>query len=415
MVLDTLREDYSSGLRKLEDLGFVTYENAIAASNWTIPSHTSMFTGRLPSSHGIHESQDTYADFTSVKLRPANLIVQEHGILGELANRGYVTYSLTANPFVTPLFGFPFRLCNVFDEDGLVSEVRRYLEQSGGNWPRAVRSMIRDKKTRLLTHRIYKAIKEKAPRLLKRIPLEKGSKHIMRSVETLRVNEPFMLFLNLMEAHQPYSWNDKRPGVEATYCYLTGKPYRHNLNWLQKYRRHADLATSRALDITVSMRRLPKNTLYIVTSDHGQLLGEMGKYDHGYFLDDALLKVPLYIKYPEGMRPFRQREGQLSICEIPLIIESALYGTKIELGSKCVTAESFGPPWEVLKYATNEGERKTLGSAYRHKLKIYTDGGSFILDPGAGLIEDKQKGVTDKDIATCLQVSSSGYSALANA
>jgi hypothetical protein len=161
------------------------------------------------------------------------------------------------------------------------------------------------------------------------------------------------------------------------------------------------------------MRRLPKNTLYIVTSDHGQLLGERGRYGHGYFLDDALLKVPLYIKYPEGIRPFQQREEQLSLCEIPLVIESALYGTRIELGSKCVMAESFGPPYDILKYASNEAERKMLESVYRHKLKIYTHSGSFVLDSSAGLIEDRQKGVTDKDIVDCLRVSSSAHSALA--
>lgn len=272
--------------------------------------------------------------------------------------------------------------------------------------------MMRDKKTGVLMRRTYKVIRTKLPRTpLMRTPLEKGSKHIMRSIETWRIHEPFMLFLNLMEAHQPYSWNDRLPGPESIYCYLTGKPYLHDFHWPQKYRRAADLVIRRALDIVVSMKRFPKNTLYIVTSDHGQELGEMGKYDHGYFLDDALLKVPLYIKYPEDMRPFRQREGQLSLCEIPLIIESALYGTKVELGSKCVVAESFGPPWDILEYAADESERKILESAYRRRLKIYTDSGSFTLDPGAGLIEDRQKGVTDKDIATCLQASSSAFSA----
>jgi hypothetical protein len=413
MVLDTLREDYSSGLRGLEDLGFVRYENAIAASSWTFPSHASMFTGRLPSSHRIHESENTHMENIG-KLKPANLIVQEQGILGELASRGCTTYSLTANPLLNPLFGFPFHHCSVFDEEGPLSEMARYLKESGGNWPRALKSLIRDRKTRLLTHRIYKAIKKKVPRLLNRIPLEKGSKQILHSVETWRVHEPFMLFLNLMEAHEPYSWNDgyPSPGRESIYCYLTGKHGR-DLDWLQKYRRHADLATSRALDIMVSMRRLPKNTLYIVTSDHGQLLGERGRYGHGYFLDDALLKVPLYIKYPEGIRPFQQREEQLSLCEIPLVIESALYGTRIELGSKCVMAESFGPPYDILKYASNEAERKMLESVYRHKLKIYTHSGSFVLDSSVGLIEDRQKGVTDKDIVDCLRVSSSAHSALA--
>ncbi|MGD0319892.1 MAG: sulfatase-like hydrolase/transferase [Nitrososphaerales archaeon] len=405
MVLDTLREDYSYGLRKLEDSGFVKYENAIAPSNWTIPSHTSMFTGRLPSSHGIHESLNTYFE-NSEKLRPANLIVEKHGILGELADRGYLTYSLTANPLVSPLFGFPFGHCDIFDETGSITGVRTYFKEAGGSWPRASQRMIRDRKTRLLIRHIYKSVQGRAPRLLMRTPLEKGSKQIMHSVETWKVHEPFMLFLNLMEAHQPYSWNDAGPGIESVYCYLTGKPYRHNYNWLQKYRRHADLAISRSLDIIMSMKRLPRNTLFIVTSDHGQLLGEMGKYDHGYFLDDALLRVPLYIKYPEGVQPFRQCEGQVSLCEIPLVIESALYGARIELGSKCAIAESFGPPWHVLKYAANEGERKALESAYRRKLKIYTRSGSFVLDPGAGLIEDRQKGVTDKDIAAFLQSSS---------
>jgi hypothetical protein len=409
MVLDTLREDYSSGLRELEDLGFVRYENAIAASSWTIPSHASMFTGRLPSSHGIHETQDVY-ERSFKKLRPANLIVQEHGILGRLAYRGYATHSLTANPYLTPPFGFPFRYCKVFDEAGLLSEMARYLEQTGGSWPRASRRMIRDRKTGLLARYIFRGIKKKAPRLLNRIPLEKGSKHILHSVETWRVREPFMLYLNLMEAHEPYSWNDFSPGPESTYCYLTGKPYRHDLNWLQRYRRHADLAISRALDIVESMGRFPRNTLYIVTSDHGQLLGEAGRYGHGYFLDDASLKVPLYVKYPEGIRPFRQREGWLSTCEISYLIESALYGTKIELGSKCVIAESFGPPWDILKYATNEDERRLLKSSYHRKLRIHTGTGSFILDPSVGLIEDRQKGVTDKDIATCLQISPSGRS-----
>lgn len=403
MVLDTLREDYSSGLRKLEGLGFVKYDNAIVASNWTIPSHASMFTGRLPSSHGIHESKNMYAE-NSERLRPANLVAQEHGILGELADRGYVTSALTANPLVSPLFGFPFRDCNVFDEAGSVSEVAGYLKQFGGSWPRASKSMIRHRRTRLLARTIYRRVKVKVPRLLNRTPFEKGSRHILHSIETWRVHEPFMLFMNLMEAHQPYSWNDANPGVESTYCYLTGKPYRHNLNWVQKYQWHADLAISRALDIVVSMGRFPKDTLYIVTSDHGQLLGDKGRYDHGYFLDDALLKVPLYIKYPEGMRPFQQCEEQLSICEIPLVIESALYGTKAKLGSKCVAAESFGPPWNVLKYAANEDEMNVLESAYRRKMKIYTQNGSFVLDPNAGLIEDRQKGLTDKDIAACLQL-----------
>ena len=42
-----------------------------------------------------------------------------------------------------------------------------------------------------------------------------------------------------------------------------------------------------------------KNAIWIITSDHGQLLGEHGRIYHGTFLDDELLRIPLLIKYPK--------------------------------------------------------------------------------------------------------------------
>jgi arylsulfatase A-like enzyme len=57
LVLDTLREDHSSGLDNLLQMGFVKYTNAISSAPWTLPSHVSMFTGLPPSLHGIHEQK----------------------------------------------------------------------------------------------------------------------------------------------------------------------------------------------------------------------------------------------------------------------------------------------------------------------------------------------------------------------
>jgi arylsulfatase A-like enzyme len=39
------------------------------------------------------------------------------------------------------------------------------------------------------------------------------------------------------------------------------------------------------------------DSLVIVTSDHGELLGD-GGLGHGYFLRDGLLRVPLWVKWP---------------------------------------------------------------------------------------------------------------------
>ncbi len=403
LVLDTLREDHAQGLRKLEDIGFTRYENAISASNWTVPSHASIFTGRLPSSHGIHESLNVYAD-NPAKLTSANLSVQERGILGKLARSGYQTASLTANPLVSTLFGFPFGRCDIFDEVGPVDEMNRYLKQSGGSWLRASIRMVRDMKAGTLLRRVYQHARAKAPRALYRNPREKGSKHIIAALESWKPQEPFLLYVNLMEAHQPYSWNDRSPGSESTYCYLTGKKFLRDFGWPPKYRRLADLAVARGLEVVDRLQRSSKDTLFIVTSDHGQLLGESGRYDHGYFLDDALLRVPLYVRYPEGMQPLRQRGTYVSTCEIPLIVESTLYDARAELGSQWAEAESYGPPWNVLKYAQNEQERGVLESAYRRRVKVYGQQGSFILEPRTGAIEEMQDGATDEEVAGYLKM-----------
>ena len=43
-------------------------------------------------------------------------------------------------------------------------------------------------------------------------------------------------------------------------------------------------------------------TLVIVTSDHGEALGEHGEDVHGYFVYEATLRVPLVIRGP-GVKP----------------------------------------------------------------------------------------------------------------
>ncbi len=49
IVVDTLRDDYSYPLKEnLKKFGFISYNNAIAPTSWTIPSHASLFTGLYP-------------------------------------------------------------------------------------------------------------------------------------------------------------------------------------------------------------------------------------------------------------------------------------------------------------------------------------------------------------------------------
>ena len=44
--------------------------------------------------------------------------------------------------------------------------------------------------------------------------------------------------------------------------------------------------------------RLYDSTLIIITSDHGEMLGEHGEIEHGYFIYESAIKVPLIMKFP---------------------------------------------------------------------------------------------------------------------
>jgi len=55
ICLDTVRKDYfdkfSKRIKRLSDIDF---DEAYAASSWSVPSHGTMLTGQLPSDHGVH-------------------------------------------------------------------------------------------------------------------------------------------------------------------------------------------------------------------------------------------------------------------------------------------------------------------------------------------------------------------------
>jgi len=50
------------------------------------------------------------------------------------------------------------------------------------------------------------------------------------------------------------------------------------------------------------------SSLVIITSDHGEMLGEHGEDDHGYFIYQSALKVPLIFKLPGQRKPQRVKE-----------------------------------------------------------------------------------------------------------
>ncbi len=275
----------------------VLFKRAVSPGIWTVPSHASMFTGLHGSQHGMSWA-DAY-------------LPERFATLAEvLKGRDYDTLGLSNNPHVSPTnnyhqgfdrFEDPSRLEHtargwlylfirmvVYQDSPLGPWFGRwYLNRAGGR----------------VTHRL-------ADRWL----ADRDS------------DKPFFLFINYMEPHRPCeptrahrrafvddddlarSYKLDQSG-QAVYRYmLAGAPiysprdmailsdlYDARVRELDDF--FADLM--RTLDEHADL----DNTLIILTSDHGENLGDHGMLDHQYCIYNTLIHVPLIVRYPPAWQP----------------------------------------------------------------------------------------------------------------
>jgi arylsulfatase A-like enzyme/Flp pilus assembly protein TadD len=103
------------------------------------------------------------------------------------------------------------------------------------------------------------------------------------------------VFIHLYDVHQPYS-HGSYDGEVAYVDRAIGK-FRH------------DLAAQL------------KDALIILTSDHGESLGEHGEDTHGYFIYQSTLWAPLIVHWPTGSHPVRVDDGASLIDIAPTVLD----------------------------------------------------------------------------------------------
>ena len=118
----------------------------------------------------------------------------------------------------------------------------------------------------------------------------------------------------------------------------------------------------------LEQRNLLSTTIIVLLSDHGESLGEHGELDHGVFLYDATLKVPLLISAP-GLSPVRIR-SQVRLADVgPTIAELSGIPWTIPSGGQSLVPILKGNSKELPAYSETYYTNLLMGWAPLHSMR----------------------------------------------
>jgi arylsulfatase A-like enzyme len=137
--------------------------------------------------------------------------------------------------------------------------------------------------------------------------------------------DPFFLWLHYMDVHYPYqplpgerTWRDRMSYLGGMAGMLVGRPKPAAKSLRRLYDRRVELVDGFIGDFLDGLAELDldDSTVVVITSDHGEQLGERGRYAHGPDLHDELLRVPLLVRDPNlnGGQVFRQQLPLLDLA-----------------------------------------------------------------------------------------------------
>src|SRR5689334_3932835 len=108
LMCDTARADAfapwggphpTPAISKLAEQGFV-YDNAITPAPWTLPAHASLFTGQLPTEHGLTGECLGWTPAGPSAPSAAVKTYTDPWLPEAMRDRGYRTVGVTCNPWV---------------------------------------------------------------------------------------------------------------------------------------------------------------------------------------------------------------------------------------------------------------------------------------------------------------------------
>jgi arylsulfatase A-like enzyme len=294
IVVDALRHDHlgcygyekntSPNIDSICERGIV-FENAIAQATWTKPSMVSLFVSNYVKDHNITFFTDDYKKENVGNILPASAVT----LAETLSDKGYNTKGIVGNPVIKKGFG---------------------LEQGFGEYD----YFFNDDKS--ITFEALDWINE-----------NKEGK--------------FFLYLHYMAPHADY--NPPREYKEKFKDYYEGdiefegkhQDYFNNMTiskedleeLIARYDGEINYADNEIGKIIGHLKKenIFNKTILVITSDHGEALGERGLIGHGHLLN-TVIQVPLIIYLPK-----QEHKKVKGIVELIDVSPSILFKLKVDV------------------------------------------------------------------------------------
>jgi arylsulfatase A-like enzyme len=315
VIVDTLRADHLSTygysrptspfLTRIASEG-VVFDNAVAASSWTLPSHATMLTALYPHEHHA-ETEGSYLSYS------------ERTVGEAFGQAGYRTAVFSANTsFFGRRVGFGRGFLH-FEDDfeswaGILGQtywggqIEAYLYYLG-----EVAHLVPP------VHPLYReAVARRRARDINRNFLH----------WTDADARPFFAVLNYFDTHDPYLppefyrhlySTSSNPGWYSSRSWVTDLTPSQRRDALDAYDGCINYVDAQLENLFGELRRrhLDSNTVVVITSDHGESFDEHGLMDHGNALYRELIRVPLLVWAPGRVPAGRHIAHPVSTLSLP--------------------------------------------------------------------------------------------------
>ena len=383
LKLETFKETIRKDPKLLDGIEAVMFDGCIAPASWTLPSHASLFTGMHQSEHNCHETKEVKSlDIERIRLA-------KDTIADDLHTAGYTTYGISANPYISPVYGFEFD--NYFEEsyftdvfgsvieisNALKPRVSKYRNEYGHDLAGMAKAVAREDPRLFLDLAIsatmltpVAAAKKARAKLIDGWPIEKGGRRIVERIRSMRFKKPFFMFVNLMEAHDPYIG---KKGMDFNWAtpFMKEQPDEYIIEkWKRLYQKASHRSIRYGTDIVRDiMSRFGDNQIIVLTSDHGQAFNEHGFVGHGTVLFDEVIRVPMAVIVPKRFSKETRDEHQ-SLANIRAFVMAAVKGDTdaIRLLSGRAIAESFSIPANISNVKGIDRRKMKLLDRYQKRV-----------------------------------------------